>query len=122
MGVGNKRTITKTRRKTRDVDQVKADLLSSRHLAQFKDAKATEDLPGLGRNYCVECARWFDSEATLISHRRGKPHKRRVKQLREEPDADPQRVPGATVGSRPNDAEGPGSAGGASANDVNMAT
>ncbi|EFY92409.1 C2H2 finger domain-containing protein [Metarhizium acridum CQMa 102] len=82
MGVGNKRTITKTRRKTR-------------HLAQFKDTKAAEDLPGLGRHYCIECAKWFDRESTLNSHRRGKPHKRRVKQLGEEPSPDPQRMPGA---------------------------
>lgn len=61
----------------RDVDQIKADLLSSRHLAQFKDSKVTEDLPGLGRNYCVECAKWFDTEKTLIAHQRSKPHKRR---------------------------------------------
>ncbi|KOS23369.1 Zinc finger protein bud20 [Escovopsis weberi] len=86
MGVGNKRTLTKTRRKTRDVDQIKADLLSPKHLAQYKKTKASEDLPGLGRNYCVECARWFDTQATLLAHRRGKPHKRRLKQLREEPD------------------------------------
>ncbi|KAJ6439955.1 phosphatidylinositol transfer protein CSR1 [Purpureocillium lavendulum] len=78
MGVANKRTITKTRRKTRDVDQVKADLISSKHLAQFKDSKAAEDLPGLGRNYCVECAKWFDTEKTLKAHQRGKPHKRRT--------------------------------------------
>ncbi|KJZ76197.1 hypothetical protein HIM_04279 [Hirsutella minnesotensis 3608] len=77
MGVGNKRTLTKTRRYLRDVDQIKADLLSSRHLDQFKGTKAAEDLPGLGRNYCVECAKWFDTEATLSAHRRGKPHKRR---------------------------------------------
>ncbi|GJN82482.1 Bud site selection protein 20 [Purpureocillium lilacinum] len=100
MGVGNKRTITKTRRKTRDVDQVKADLISSRHLSQFKDTKAAEDLPGLGRNYCVECAKWFDTEKTLTAHQRGKPHKRRVKQLREEPDPNPQRVPGAVAPCR----------------------
>lgn len=61
----------------RDVDQVKADLISSRHLSQFKDTKAAEDLPGLGRNYCVECAKWFDTEKTLTAHQRGKPHKRR---------------------------------------------
>ncbi|TPX09571.1 uncharacterized protein E0L32_009172 [Thyridium curvatum] len=54
MGVPNKRTITKTRNKTRDVDQIKADLLSPKHLAQWKDTKAAEDLPGLGRHYCVE--------------------------------------------------------------------
>ncbi|KJK84108.1 hypothetical protein H634G_00471 [Metarhizium anisopliae BRIP 53293] len=100
MGVGNKRTITKTRRKTRDVDQIKADLLSSRHLAQFKDTKAAEDLPGLGRHYCIECAKWFDRESTLNSHRRGKPHKRRVKQLREEPSPEPQRMPGPDAESQ----------------------
>ncbi|KAG6018083.1 hypothetical protein E4U54_004622 [Claviceps lovelessii] len=95
MGIRNSRTITKTRRKTRDVDQIKADLLSSRHLEKFKDSRNPEDLPGLGRNYCIECAKWFDTETTLKAHRRGKPHKRRVKQLREEPDPDPRRIPGA---------------------------
>jgi hypothetical protein len=77
MGVTNKRTITKTRRKTRDVDQVKADILSPKHLKQFKETKAIEDLPGLGRHYCVECAKWFDTDATLVLHQKGKPHKRR---------------------------------------------
>jgi bud site selection protein 20 len=80
-----KRTITKTRRKTRDVDQIKADLLSPKHLAQFQETKAVEDLPALGRHYCIECAKWFESDANLVAHRRGKPHKRRVKQLAEEP-------------------------------------
>ncbi|KAL2210632.1 hypothetical protein CC79DRAFT_1331004 [Sarocladium strictum] len=85
MGVGNKRTLVKTRRKTRDVDQIKSDLLSPKHLAQYKNTKAEEDLPDLGRNYCIECAKWFDTEASLVGHRRQKPHKRRVKQLREGP-------------------------------------
>ncbi|KAI1340660.1 hypothetical protein F5Y15DRAFT_47502 [Xylariaceae sp. FL0016] len=85
MGVGNKRTLTKTRRKTRDLDQIKADLQSPKHLKQFKDTKAKEDLPGLGRYYCTECAKWYESETSLIVHRKGKPHKRRVKQLKEEP-------------------------------------
>ncbi|KAI1147488.1 hypothetical protein F4825DRAFT_437162 [Nemania diffusa] len=85
MGVENKRTLTKTRRKTRDLDQIKADLLSPKHLSQHKDTKPKEDLPGLGRWYCVECAKWYDTEVNLVMHRKGKPHKRRVKQLREEP-------------------------------------
>ncbi|KKO96753.1 zinc finger protein [Trichoderma harzianum] len=84
MGVGNKRTLTKTRRKTRDVDQVISDLRSKKHLAQYKDTKLTQDLPGLGKNYCVTCSRWFDTPVTLVTHERGKPHKRRLKQLREE--------------------------------------
>ncbi|PHH69880.1 hypothetical protein CDD83_5586 [Cordyceps sp. RAO-2017] len=100
MGIGNKRTITKTRRKTRDMDQIRADMLSSRHLEQYKESKAAEDLPGLGRYYCIECARWFDDETTLSAHLRGKPHKRRVKQLREEPNPDPRKVPGVPLGSR----------------------
>ncbi|KAL1852030.1 hypothetical protein VTK73DRAFT_9313 [Phialemonium thermophilum] len=85
MGVPNKRTKTKTRRRTRDIDQIKADLLSPRHLQLWKETKASEDLPGLGKHYCVECAKWFETEASLVVHRRGKPHKRRVKQLKEEP-------------------------------------
>ena len=108
-------------------------MLSPRHLAQFKDTRVVEDLPGLGRYYCIECAKWFDAEKTLIAHQRGKPHKRRfvistpplsfavghvyfspsyrgadkallrVKQLREEPDPDPLKVPGATAVVRPVD-------------------
>lgn len=77
MGVSNRRTVTKTRRKTRDVDQIQKDLVSTKHLASFKNTKAAEDLPALGRHYCVECARWFDAETTLLAHNRGKPHKRR---------------------------------------------
>ncbi|KAF2788017.1 hypothetical protein K505DRAFT_329254 [Melanomma pulvis-pyrius CBS 109.77] len=75
----------KTRRHTRDVDQVHADLRSERHLAQFKDTKHIEDLPGLGEFYCKECAKWFESEANMSAHQKGKVHKRRVRALRDEP-------------------------------------
>ncbi|KAI9844459.1 MAG: Bud site selection protein 20 [Sclerophora amabilis] len=76
---------SKTKRRTRDFDQVHADLRSSKHLAQHTGAKAIEDLPGLGRWYCVECAKWFEAENSLQHHRKGKNHKRRVRLLREEP-------------------------------------
>jgi len=75
----------KTRRYTRDLDQIHADLSSEAHLAQYKKTKAMEDLPGLGQWYCKECAKWFEGEANFTSHRRGKNHKRRLRQLREEP-------------------------------------
>ncbi|KAF2747556.1 hypothetical protein M011DRAFT_402135 [Sporormia fimetaria CBS 119925] len=75
----------KTRRHTRDLDQVHADLRSDRHLAQFKDTKHVEDLPGLGQWYCKECAKWFESETNFASHQKGKVHKRRVRALRDEP-------------------------------------
>ena len=61
----------------RDVDQIKADLLSPKHLAQWKDTKTAEDLPGLGKHYCVECAKWFETETAFDEHTKGKPHKRR---------------------------------------------
>jgi len=74
----------KTKRLTRGLDQVKADLANPRHLTQYKSTKAAEDLPGLGEFYCIECAKWFEGENNLASHRRGKNHKRRVKELRAE--------------------------------------
>lgn len=64
-----------------DIDQIHADLASPRHLEQHKATKAPEDLPGLGRWYCVECAKWFETEGSLVGHKKGKPHKRRLKQL-----------------------------------------
>lgn len=67
----------KTRRHTRDLDQIHADIHTEQHLAKYKDTKAAEDLPGLGQWYCVECAKWFESELNLTAHTKGKPHKRR---------------------------------------------
>ncbi|KAI0016364.1 hypothetical protein F4780DRAFT_759974 [Xylariomycetidae sp. FL0641] len=119
MGVGNKRTLTKTRRKTRDLDQVKADLASPKHLAQYKKTKAKEDLPGLGRWYCTECAKWYESEPSLVMHQKGKPHKRRVKQLREEPYT--QKEAEAAVGLR-TDNEGPQKSNSGAGNEVVMAS
>ncbi|KAI1100433.1 hypothetical protein F4804DRAFT_319067 [Jackrogersella minutella] len=119
MGVPNKRTLSKTRNKTRDLDQIKADLRSPKHLAQFKNSKAREDLPGLGKWYCTECAKWFESEVNLVFHRKGKPHKRRVKQLREEPYT--QKEAEAAIGLR-TDNQGPELQEKAVENDVTMAT
>ncbi len=77
MGAFSKRTITKTRRKTRDLDQIKADLQSPKHLKQYQELKSVEDLPALGQHYCVECAKYFESQNSMTSHLKGKPHKRR---------------------------------------------
>lgn len=61
----------------RGYDQVRADLDSPKHLAQYKATKDAEDLPGLGMYYCVECAKWFESEYNRAAHIKGKNHKRR---------------------------------------------
>lgn len=86
----------KTKRLTRGLDQVKADLASSNHLTQYKATKAAEDLPGLGEFYCIECAKWFEGEHNLAGHRRGKNHKRRVRELKAE--AHTQKTADAAVG------------------------
>ncbi|KAK1147639.1 hypothetical protein N8T08_000981 [Aspergillus melleus] len=88
----------KTKRLTRGYDQVRSDIESPRHLEQYKETKDLEDLPGLGKHYCVECSKWFESEHNMIAHRKGKNHKRRVKILREEPHT--QKLSDAAVGLR----------------------
>ena len=82
----------------RDLDQVHDDLRSPKHLAQHKTIKPAEDLPGLGEFYCIECAKFFEGEHSLVQHRRGKNHKRRVRSLREEPYS--QKEAEAAVGLR----------------------
>ncbi|WPG97335.1 Zinc finger protein bud20 [Acrodontium crateriforme] len=83
--VRGSKSVSKTRRRTRDLDQVHADLHKPKHLKQYQDTKAKEDLPGFGEYYCIECAKWFESEYNLTRHVKGKPHKRRVRDLKEEP-------------------------------------
>jgi len=92
---------TKTKRRTRDLDQVKADLKSPKHLSQHKSSKASEDLPALGAFYCTECAKYFSDSHNLNEHRRGKQHKRRVRMLKEE--AHSQKLADAAVGLGPDD-------------------
>ncbi|KAI4748251.1 hypothetical protein E4T50_01417 [Aureobasidium sp. EXF-12298] len=75
----------KTRRHTRDLDQIHDDMHKEKHLEKYKSTKAAEDLPGLGQFYCVECAKWFESEANLTAHTKAKTHKRRVRALKEKP-------------------------------------
>ena len=40
---------------------------------------------GLGQIYCVACARYFRDDDNYDRHIRTKPHKKRVKELQEEP-------------------------------------
>lgn len=85
MGIPQKSTRTKTRRRLRDLDQIAEDIRSPKHLEQHKSQKAAEDLPGLCQYYCVECAKWFESENSRVTHLKGSTHKRRVKALKDEP-------------------------------------
>ncbi|TVY94009.1 Zinc finger protein [Lachnellula willkommii] len=117
MGIPQKTTRTKTRRRLRDLDQIAEDLKSPKHLQQHKGMKAAEDLPGLGQFYCIECAKWFESEHSMVTHRKGSTHKRRVKALKEEPYT--QREAEAAIGQRPSD-NGPRLAAKENAQDVEV--
>jgi bud site selection protein 20 len=48
------------------------------------DKNGDIDTPGLGRHYCVSCARYFISETAMQSHEKTKAHKRQLKQLKTE--------------------------------------
>jgi len=85
MGVTNKKTLSKTRRHIRDLDQIAEDLKNPVYLKAHKSLIPKTDLPGLGEYYCIECAKWFESSNSQITHLRGKNHKRRVKALKEVP-------------------------------------
>ncbi|KAJ5637844.1 Zinc finger protein bud20 [Penicillium lividum] len=86
----------KNKRRTRDYDQVIADIQSPRHLEIYKETKDVEDLPGLGQHFCMECSKWFESEYNLKAHTKGKNHKRRVRILKEEPHS--QKIAEAVIG------------------------
>ncbi|KAJ2781896.1 hypothetical protein H4R18_002602 [Coemansia javaensis] len=72
----------KTKRRTKDLDQVQEDLRPGnreRLLAMPVD----EDLPGLGQHYCIECAAHYIDKTALARHRRGREHRRRLRDLKE---------------------------------------
>ncbi|KAG0151106.1 hypothetical protein CROQUDRAFT_103934 [Cronartium quercuum f. sp. fusiforme G11] len=102
----------KTKRYTRDLDQIAIDLSLAQSIRAVKATNASsisdsnrflvphsfgttshptvtgqvdEDTIGLGNWPCVECARFFADQRSLDEHKRGKVHKRRVKALAEGP-------------------------------------
>lgn len=75
----------KTKRRTRDLDLVYNDMSSKESIAKLKNQPLDETKPGLGQYYCIECAKYFETQPTLDLHRKGKIHKRRVKDLKHRP-------------------------------------
>lgn len=55
----------------------------SQNRAKLESQPISLDTPGLGQHYCVECARYFESDSALNSHWRSKVHKRRCKTLKD---------------------------------------
>ncbi|TFK64762.1 hypothetical protein BDN72DRAFT_889513 [Pluteus cervinus] len=74
---------SRTRARTRDIDQIQLIDLDPKNRAALEIQPLDVEKPGLGQHYCVECAKYYETDAALHSHWRSKVHKRRVKQLKE---------------------------------------
>ncbi|PPR07665.1 hypothetical protein CVT26_001595 [Gymnopilus dilepis] len=74
---------SRTRAKTRDLDQIQLIDLDPKNRAKLEAQPINYEKPGLAQHYCVECAKYYETDAALQSHWRSKVHKRRLKQLRE---------------------------------------
>jgi bud site selection protein 20 len=78
----NNTKVIKTKRRTRDIDQVHEDL---KNPEKILNAQPDEDLPGEGRFPCIACARFFQTAEALHLHEQTKVHKRRLKMALEDP-------------------------------------
>ncbi|KAJ7749772.1 hypothetical protein B0H14DRAFT_2982766 [Mycena olivaceomarginata] len=73
----------RTRVRTRDLDQIQLLDLDPKRRAELEAQPLDFEKPGLAQHYCVECAKYYETDAALTSHWRSKVHKRRCKQLKE---------------------------------------
>merc|ERR1712045_1086261 len=74
----------RTKRRTKDLDQIDGDLQAGKVEALMKQ-NVDFDKPGLAQFYCVHCAKHFINGDAFKSHVKGKPHKRRLHALKTEP-------------------------------------
>ncbi|KAF8961944.1 hypothetical protein BDZ97DRAFT_1759578 [Flammula alnicola] len=69
--------------RTRDLDQIQQIDLDPKNRAALESQPIDFEVPGLAQHYCVECAKYYETDAALQSHWKSKVHKRRLRQLRE---------------------------------------
>ncbi|CAB1432476.1 unnamed protein product [Pleuronectes platessa] len=74
----------KTKRKTKDLDQIHSDM-KPETAAQLLKQEVDFDVTGCAQHYCLHCARYFVDMRSLKEHFRTKLHKKRLKKLRDEP-------------------------------------
>mmetsp|Transcript_65 Transcript_65/g.108 ORF Transcript_65/g.108 Transcript_65/m.108 type:complete len:119 (+) Transcript_65:865-1221(+) len=85
----------------KDIDQIHKDLEPQNH-QKLTNQEIDEELPGQGQHYCVPCARYFINQSSLTQHYKTKPHKKRLKALKEQPysQEEAERCAGMTKPSR----------------------
>ncbi|KAI8830629.1 zinc finger protein bud20 [Chytriomyces cf. hyalinus JEL632] len=84
---------SRTRARVKDLDQIHEDIAKTLATTSSTELQpnamaSTEldpDLPGLGQFYCIHCAKYFISQPAMDVHLASKPHKKRVKVLKEVP-------------------------------------
>ncbi|KAK1224658.1 hypothetical protein PQX77_012403 [Marasmius sp. AFHP31] len=67
----------------KDLDQIQLIDLDPKNRAALEAQPLDFEKPGLAQHYCVECAKYYESDTALRSHWKSKVHKRRCKQLKE---------------------------------------
>lgn len=74
----------KTKTKSRDIDQIKKDMVNKQKFVEDLKANAKTDEDFVTTDsYCFPCARFFQDSDTLADHQTSKQHKRRVKKVNE---------------------------------------
>lgn len=80
----------RTRARTKDLDQIQLDM-DPKNRSKMEVQPIDESLPGLGQHvrssyichrlaiakhqYCVECAKYYETDAALVTHGKSKVHK-----------------------------------------------
>ncbi|XP_072277798.1 zinc finger protein 593 [Pyxicephalus adspersus] len=88
----------KTKRRVKDIDQIHEDMRPE-NAGRLLKQEIDYDVPGNAQHYCLHCARYFVDLKTLKEHFKTKVHKRRLKQLREEPYTQEEAERAAGMGS-----------------------
>ncbi|XP_067316630.1 zinc finger protein 593 [Anolis sagrei] len=88
----------KVKRRRRDLDQIHGDMLPEK-AAKLLRQDPDPDLPGSAQNYCLHCARYFVDLKSMKDHFRSKVHKKRLKELSEEPYTQEEAERAAGMGS-----------------------
>ncbi|KZV98755.1 hypothetical protein EXIGLDRAFT_831975 [Exidia glandulosa HHB12029] len=71
----------RTRVRQKDLDQIQLHDMQPQNRAKLEAQPLDYEKPGLGQHYCVECAKYYETDAALQSHWRSKVHKRRRRDL-----------------------------------------
>ncbi|XP_029475794.1 zinc finger protein 593 [Rhinatrema bivittatum] len=88
----------KTKRRVKDLDQVHQDM-KPENAQKLLQQEVDYDVTGNAQHYCLHCARYFVDLRSLKGHFKTKVHKRRLKQLREEPYTQEEAERAAGMGS-----------------------